>query len=149
MRQQQRLFPHWSRYLGYICILIHIPIMWLRHMDPSGHNHSAAPDDHSLFNRDHLFFIFTFLLMVVGLILVAFSKEKIEDEQISKLRLDSLQWAIYLNYLVLIVSLIVTEKTNSHFILAIDTWIPLLFFIIRFRWVIFRLNQPLKSDTPS
>jgi hypothetical protein len=147
--RQPRLFPHWARYLGYFCILVHIPIMWLRHMDAFGHSSATAPDDHSLFNRDHLFFIVTFLLMVVGLILVAFSKEKIEDEQISRLRLDSLQWAIYLNYLILIITLIATDKVNNHFILAIDTWIPLVFFIVRFRWVIFRLNQPLKTDNPS
>ena len=43
--------------------------------------------------------------MLVGLIIVAFSKEKIEDEQISQLRLDSLQWAVYLNYIILVISL--------------------------------------------
>jgi uncharacterized membrane protein len=144
-----RLFPHWSRYLGYFCIVAHIPIMYLRHMDVFGHSSSLSPGDNHLFNSEHLFFIATFLLMVIGLILVAFSKEKIEDEQISRLRLDSLQWAIYLNYLILITSLIATDKMNSHFILALDTWVPLVFFIIRFRWVIFRLNQPLKTENPS
>jgi cell division protein FtsW (lipid II flippase) len=147
--KQPSLFPHWSRYLGYFCIVAHIPIMFMRHMDAFGHSPSFTPGDHHLFNTEHLFFIATFLLMVIGLILVAFSKEKIEDEQISRLRLDSLQWAIYLNYLILITSLIATDKMNSHFILALDTWVPLVFFIIRFRWVIFRLNQPLKTENPS
>src|SRR5450631_38642 len=127
-----RLFPHWSRYLGYFCIVAHIPIMYMRHMDVFGHSPSYTPGDHQLFSTEHLYFIATFLLMVIGLILVAFSKEKIEDEQISRLRLDSLQWAIYLNYLLLITSLIATDKMNTHFVLALDTWVPLVFFIIRF-----------------
>jgi cell division protein FtsW (lipid II flippase) len=147
--RQPRLFPHWTRYLGYICILVHVPIIHLRHMNAFGHTDTYAQDDHSLFSTDHLVFITAFLLMVVGLILVAFSKEKIEDEQISKLRLDSLQWAIYLNYLILIISLIITDKMDFHLVLAIDTWIPLVFFIVRFQWVIFRLNQRLKRDNLS
>ena len=37
----------------------------------------------------------TFLVfLIVGLLLIAFSKEKIEDEQIGRLRLESLQWSI-------------------------------------------------------
>ena len=41
-------------------------------------------------------------MVLVGLFLIAFSKEKIEDEQIVQFRLDSLRWAIYLNYAILL-----------------------------------------------
>ncbi|MDP4149032.1 MAG: hypothetical protein Q8927_15915 [Bacteroidota bacterium] len=145
--KQRFLFPYWSRYLGYACILFHIPLMAMKHL---GTGRQLPPDGgiHET-NGDHLLFAVAFLLMVIGLILVAFSKEKIEDEQISRLRLDSLQWAIYLNYAILIVSLIATENMGNHFMLAIDTWVPLLFFIVRFRWMIFRLNLSMKSDQPS
>ena len=82
--------------------------------------------------------------MAVGLFLAAFSKEKIEDEQISQLRLDSLQWAIYVNYILLIVSLILTSDTEH--ILFLNLLIPLVFFIIRFQWKIFQNNRLLKKD---
>ena len=44
------------------------------------------------------------LLIVVGGILVAFSKTKDEDEYISIIRMESLIWATYVNYIVLIIA---------------------------------------------
>ncbi len=41
--------------------------------------------------------LFTVLIIVSGLI-HSFSKEKVEDELIGKLRLDSLIWSLYINY---------------------------------------------------
>jgi hypothetical protein len=102
------------------------------------------PVSGGLFTGEHLFFIGTTLLMASGLFLVAFAKEKIEDEQIWQVRLDSLRWAIYINYLILITGLIFINDI-AH-ILELNLWVPLLFFIIRFRWVIFRLNHSLSRE---
>ena len=138
------LFPYWCKFLGLVLIVIHVPIMHISTRlgyDP----HSDAPDP-GLFNHHHLFFIFTILLMVIGLLLVAFSKEKIEDEQISQLRLDSLQWAVYFNYLVLILTAIFMNHNDFKDILYLNLWVPLVFFIVRFRWVIFRLNRSLSKE---
>jgi uncharacterized membrane protein len=139
------LFPYWCKFLGLVLIAIHLPVMHLRHSG-SWDFDSHGPGDQSLFNGPHLFFIFTILLMVIGLLLVAFSKEKIEDEQISQLRLDSLQWAVYFNYLVLILTAVFMKWNDFRDILYLNLWVPLLFFIIRFRWVIFRLNRSLKKE---
>jgi cell division protein FtsW (lipid II flippase) len=138
------LFPYWCRFLGYACIVFHIPIILLgKTFDFDFHN---IPDEPGLFNHHHLFFMATSLLMLIGLVLVAFAKEKVEDEQISQLRLDSLQWAIYLNYFILIVTLVFTGRQDYQDILQLNLWIPLVFFIIRFRWMIFRLNRSVKED---
>ena len=136
------LFPYWCRYLGYVCIVAHIPVL-LTHKMLDSPNPADGPE---LFNAHHLFFMATTLLMLIGLLLVAFSKEKIEDEQIAQLRLDSLQWAIYMNYAILVVSLIFTHNQDVWDIVYLNLWVPLIFFIIRFRWVIFRLNRSLKED---
>jgi hypothetical protein len=136
------LFPHWCRYVGYILIIAHIPVMLLR--KTLGFDTPGAPVDYSLFNSHHLFFMTTTLLMAIGLFLAAFSKEKIEDEQISQLRLDSLQWAIYVNYVLLIVSLIFS--TDTEHILFLNLLVPLVFFIIRFQWKIFQNNRLLRKD---
>ncbi|HEY2648718.1 MAG TPA: hypothetical protein VGI38_05975 [Puia sp.] len=82
----------------------------------------------------------------MGLFLVAFSRERVEDEQITQLRLDSLRWAIYLNYAILLFSLIFTQGSESNHILFLNMWLPLLFFILRFRWVIYRLNRSARSN---
>ena len=40
--------------------------------------------------------------IIVGLLFIAFAKEKHEDEFINKLRLESLQWALLVNYILLL-----------------------------------------------
>lgn len=44
------------------------------------------------------------ILIIISSLLVAFSKENLEDEYISKTRLESLVWAVYLNYGILLIS---------------------------------------------
>src|SRR5260370_42433441 len=84
------LFPYWFRYLGIACFLVHIPIMLFFKK-----YHDMDNPQPGLFSGSHVFFIFTTLMVTIGLFLFAFSKEKIEDEQIMQLRRDSLQWAVY------------------------------------------------------
>jgi hypothetical protein len=86
------------------------------------------------------------LIVVIGLLFIAFSKEKTEDEHFAQLRLDSLQWAIYINYLIFILCVIFINGFKFIEIVAYNVITPLIFFIIRFRWVIFRLNQSLKAE---
>jgi len=134
------LFPYWCRFLGIALIILHIPIVLLQNTNRGGSETRTA----DFFSDGHLFFITTTLLVAIGLFLIAFSKEKIEDEQISQLRLDSLQWAIYLNYLMLVVSLILSNDTQH--ILLLNLWVPLLFLIIRFRWKIFQNTRVIRPD---
>ncbi len=138
------LFPYWCRYVGWGLVLLHIPATMFGQAHGMINIIDNGPASTGLFNGEHLFFICTSLLMVSGLFLVAFAKEKIEDEQIWQLRLDSLRWAIYINYLVLIISLVFIEDVGH--MLELNLWVPLLFFIIRFRWVIFRLNRALSRE---
>jgi len=137
------LFPHWGRYLGWGLVIAHVPMSIIGRANGMV-NPLDNPPTESLFTGEHLFFICTSLVMALGLFIVAFSREKIEDEQISHVRLDSLRWAIYVNYLVLITSLIFIYDI-AH-ILELNLWVPLIFFIIRFRWVIFRLNRSLSRE---
>jgi len=136
------LFPYWCRYLGYALIIAHVPVALFRKV--LGFDAPLPASDTDLFNSHHVFFVSTTLAMAIGLFLVAFAKEKIEDEQISQLRLDSLQWAIYLNYILLTVSLIFSS--DKEHILLLNLWVPLIFLIIRFRWAIFRLNSSLSRE---
>lgn len=135
------LFPYWTRYLGWVLVLAHVPVMMIGKNYGLDGDHS---DNNSLFSGPHLLFIGTALLMAIGLFLVAFSRERIEDEQIAQLRLDSLRWAVFVNYIVLILCLVFFN--DEHHILLLNLWIPLLFFIIRFQWKLFQNNRLLKKD---
>lgn len=143
------LLPYKSRWIGLLLILLHIPIraVWeMYYPQIDEHRLPVDPSDSALFTNAHLFFISSTLLVLTGLFLIAFAKEKIEDEQISQLRLDSLRWAIYVNYALLILSLIFTNGVNFIDMLRLNLWLPLLFFIIRFRWIIYRQNKLSKSS---
>jgi hypothetical protein len=100
-----------------------------------------------IFNSEHILSALASILIVFGLLIIAFAKEKIEDEQIIKLRLESLQWAIYLNYAIFILGIAFTSNFHYRDILLLNIWTPLIFFIVRFKWVIFKLNRSIKADT--
>jgi hypothetical protein len=138
------LFPYWCRYLGWGLVILHVPLSMLGRANGMINIMDVQPTNGNLFSGEHLFFICTSLVMASGLFLAAFAKEKIEDEQIWQIRLDSLRWAIYLNYLILIISLVFINDIGH--ILELNLWLPLLFFIIRFRWMIFRLNRSLSRE---
>jgi hypothetical protein len=135
------LFPYWFRYLGLACFMAHIPVMLFFKK-----YHDMDNPDTGLFTGSHIFFIFTTLMVTIGLFLFAFSKEKIEDEQIMQLRRDSLQWAVYFNYVVLIATLIFTEHMEIGHIMMLNMWTLLLFFILRFQWAIIRNNWSAKKE---
>ncbi len=75
------------------------------------------------------------LAIIIGGLMVGFSREKIEDEFIYKLRNDSLVWAIVINYIVLIVTVLFVYDLSFFNILVYNMFTPLLFFIIRFNFL--------------
>ena len=74
---------------------------------------------------------------IVGMLLVAFSKVKTEDEYVSKTRLESLQWAIYLNFLLLILAIIFIHGMAFFSVIVYNMFTPLILFIIRFHYILF------------
>ena len=50
-------------------------------------------------------------LFLIGALLVSFSREKIEDEYIAKLRLSSLLWAVLVNYILLLLEISLAKLT--------------------------------------
>jgi len=72
------------------------------------------------------------LLMIVSSIFVAFSKEPDEDEFISKIRLESLVWATYVNYAVLILAFIFVYDLSFLWVMIFNMFTILIFFIVRF-----------------
>ncbi|MEH6537619.1 MAG: hypothetical protein V7719_14565 [Psychroserpens sp.] len=75
------------------------------------------------------------LAIIIGGLLVGFSKEKVEDEFIYKLRKDSLVWAIIFNYIVLMFAIVFIYDFTFFNVLVYNMFTPLLFFIIRFNFL--------------
>lgn len=82
------------------------------------------------------------IIIVTGGYILAFSKEKIEDEFIYKLRKDSLVWAMIFNYAILLFAVIFIYDMTFFHVLVLNMFTPLIFFIIRFNF----LKLKLKSD---
>lgn len=75
------------------------------------------------------------LAIIFGGLIIAFSKEKVEDEFIYKLRKDSLVWAIIFNYLILTVAIIFIYDMTFFHVLIFNIFTPLAFFIFRFNFL--------------
>jgi len=73
--------------------------------------------------------------IIIGGLIVGFSKEKIEDEFIYKLRKDSLVWAIIFNYCVLLFATIFVYDLAYFHVLIFNMFTPLVFFITRFNFL--------------
>lgn len=74
--------------------------------------------------------------LLVGLLLLAFSKEKVEDEWIQRVRLESLQWAILLNAVLLLLFIVFVHGTPFFTVMTFNMFTPLLIFVGRFYYVL-------------
>ncbi len=83
------------------------------------------------------------VVLILSFLMVAFSKEKQEDELIAKIRLDSLVWATYVNYAVLLFSMIFIYGMSFFWVMIFNMFTILLFFIVRFNWQVKKLNKTM------
>jgi hypothetical protein len=79
--------------------------------------------------------------VIISLLMIAFSKEKIEDEAIQFFRLEALQWAVYANYLVLILAILFCYGGLFFTVMTINLFTVLIIFIARFRYVLYQYNK--------
>ena len=84
--------------------------------------------------------------LIIGGILIGFSKLKIEDEFTSKLRYESLVWATYLNYGLILFFTIFVFGFSYLNVLFFNTFTLLLFFITRFHYLIYKLNKTSNDE---
>jgi hypothetical protein len=86
------------------------------------------------------------VLLIVGGVLVAFSKEKIEDEMVTKIRLESLVWATYVNYAVLLACVIFIYGMPFLTVMMYNMFTLLFFFILRFYWMIYKTSKATDDE---
>ena len=86
------------------------------------------------------------VVLIISFLMVAFSKEKQEDELIAKIRLESLVWATYVNYAVLLFSMLFVYGLSFLWVMIFNMFTILLFFIIRFNWQVKKLNKTMSYE---
>lgn len=87
------------------------------------------------------------IIVLVALILIAFSEEKEEDEWVSKIRLESLQWSVYANYALLILAILFIYDMYFFQALIYNMYTILIFFILRFNYVLRVKFNPHQIET--
>jgi hypothetical protein len=89
------------------------------------------------------------ILFIIGALLVAFSREKTEDEFIAKTRLESLLWATYINYGVLLFCFIFFYEFEFLYVMIFNMFTILVIFIIRFYYMLHRAKKMLSHEEQS
>lgn len=86
------------------------------------------------------------ILIIIGALLIAFSKEKFEDEFISKIRLESLVWATYINYAILTLAIIFVKDMTFFWVLVFNMFTLLVFFLVRFNWALYKSKNQIYDE---
>jgi len=83
--------------------------------------------------------------VIAGLLLIAFSREALEDEMSSQLRLEALQWSVYVNYIILAIAMLTVYDGAFFSVMVYNMFTVLLVFIARFRYLIYRNDHQLTT----
>lgn len=76
------------------------------------------------------------IILIAALSLIAFSEEKDEDEWISKIRLESMQWSVYANYILLVLTILFVYGVEFFQVLVFNMYTIQIIFILRFNYVL-------------
>ena len=80
-------------------------------------------------------------IVLISSLMISFSKEKQEDEFIEKIRLNSLLWTVYVNSLLVFISLILFYDGTFFWMMVFNLFNVLWLFSIRFNWQINKLSK--------
>ncbi|MCE1197976.1 MAG: hypothetical protein LWW85_03315 [Marinilabiliales bacterium] len=75
----------------------------------------------------------TGFLLLTGLLMIAFSREKYENEAVDRIRLRSFQWAAWVNYLFLMAAVLFTYGFGFVYLVILNMGFPLVVYILLFR----------------
>ncbi|MGV3502834.1 MAG: hypothetical protein ACO1O1_03955 [Adhaeribacter sp.] len=86
------------------------------------------------------------MLIIVGALLVACSEEKTEDEYIARIRLESLLWATYANYGLLLLAIVLVYDLAFLQVMMFNMVTLLLLFLIRFNFILYRNTKANRHE---
>lgn len=133
------LLPHFLKKTGFIIIIpsliLGFLVMYADYEIPGFETPWAASQHLFSTGNNNLTDELAAICFLSSLFLIAFTEEKIEDEWVMKVRLDSLQWAVYVNYGLLAVAILLVYNTTFFEVLVYNMYTILLFFILRFNYL--------------
>ena len=158
----QFLLPHNFKRIGIIILLFTIAMLvveWLTGgllflqkvpiiavVDTGMPLSFQAENDYFVRIQDDIRFELYSVLAIIGGIFLAFSKQRIEDEYISKIRLESLVWATYLHFILLILSILAVYGIGFLNVLIINVFSVLILFNIRFYFILLKTKHSRRDE---
>ncbi len=86
------------------------------------------------------------VLIILGGMFIAFSRQRTEDEFIAKIRLESLVWAIYINYAILLFCFLFIHGIVFMQIMVMNLFSILIVFILRFHYLLYKLKKSINNE---
>lgn len=86
------------------------------------------------------------LLLIISAGMVAFSGAAQEDEFVQRIRLESLVWATYVNYGILIFAIVLVYGFPFFWVIVVNMFTLLLFFVVRFHWMMYRAQKQMAHE---
>jgi hypothetical protein len=84
--------------------------------------------------------------LIIGLMIIVFSREKIEDEYITLLRLKCWQWSVLISFGILFILNFVFYGTSFYIVLIYNMFTIPLIFIAKFNYSLYRLRREREED---
>lgn len=84
--------------------------------------------------------------IVTGAILATCSCEKVEDEMVRQIRLNSLLVALYINYTVLLICSLFIYDLDFLYVMMYNMFTILLIFMVVFRYRMWRMNKEVGNE---
>ena len=81
--------------------------------------------------------VFTLLIIISGIV-NSFSREKIEDELISRIRLESLSLSLFISFGLIIISTFLVYNLNYMYVLVFNLFLIILLFNLIFKFRLFK-----------
>ncbi|MDF2932714.1 MAG: hypothetical protein K0R36_2045 [Chryseobacterium sp.] len=78
------------------------------------------------------------MLIIIGGIMVGFSKEKIEDEYISSLRLKSVFWSLIATYFIVMLLFLTIFGSLFFTAMILIMFLPLVLYVFRFNYLLLK-----------
>ena len=144
------LFPHYFQWIGWAIVIASFVALLLGLINDTTIRMPALNEE-VFFDDDNESGFFSMVessmysiampLLIIGLIFIGFSKERVEDEFVQYIRSQSLIWSTYISAGLFILGTLLIYGFNYMYIPYFVFFVFLLLFVIKFKIAMLRFNK--------
>lgn len=127
---------------GLSLVLAGVELPWLQaRVFAFAYSGIFQPDVYFGWTAQNLLLTLAGIFTICGGLMLAFVRQRDEDEYIAKLRLDAFQWAVLWNYLLLLLMFVFVYGLDFLYVVQWNLFTVLALFLIRFYFLLYRLRR--------